>query len=61
MYSGKHSVISTDGHLFAGSQMLSIFVFSTGSTTNNEYAEIIVVVAIIFEFLIYSRHINYIT
>lgn len=28
--------------------MLSIFIFSTGSTINNEYAEIVVVVAIIF-------------
>lgn len=61
MFSVKHSVTSIDGHLFAASQMLPIFIFSTRSITSNEYAEIIVVVAIIFAFLIYSRHINYIT
>lgn len=59
MYSVKLSIISTNGHLFVGSQMLIIFRTRT-TTTNNEYVEIIAVVAIIFKFLIYKM-INYIT
>lgn len=49
MHSVKHSFINIDGHQFAGSQMLTIFIFSPRTTTNNnEYAEITAVVAIIF-------------
>ena len=43
-------------------QLHKCSLFSIRATANhNEYAKITAVMAIIFEFLIYSKHINHIT